>query len=369
MQSVLDSLLCDDAEDGTLVVVSLDTLRARFAPTRGYLNAATCGLPLDGTVSALTEGIDRWSRAEHDLAGYDAAVTTSRAAFARIVGVPTADVAVAAQTAAMVGMVATSLPAGAEVLTVEGDFTSVTYPFLTRTDLRVRAVPLAELADHVRPGTAAVALSLVQSRDGAIADQDALVEAARRVGALTVVDLTPAAGWLPVDASRFDVTVTSAYKWLCAPRGVTFLTAGPGARSRLRPVHANWYAGADVWSSVYGHDPRLADDARRFDLSPAWFCWLGAVPTLEAFAEELAGPDPDAVRRHDVALADSLRAGLGLDPAGSAIVSVPDTDGTAGIRLARAGLKAAARGGSARLSFHVWNGEEDVAAATEALRG
>ena len=352
----------------TLVVVSLDTLRARFAPSHGYLNAATCGLPVGATVSALTDGIARWSRGEHDLAAYDAAVVASRAAFARVVGVPAADVAIAAQTAAMIGVVATSLPPGAEVLTVEGDFTSVTYPFLARPDLRVRAVPLSELAHQVRPGTTAVAFSLVQSRDGAIADADAVTAAARQVDALTVVDLTQAAGWLPVDAGRFDVTVTSAYKWLCAPRGVAFLTAGPAARERLRPVHANWYGGAEVWSSVYGHDLHLADDARRFDLSPAWLCWLGAVPALEAFADELAGPDPGAVLRHDVALADAVRDGLGLAPTGSAIVAVPDPRGTTGARLAAAGLKVAARGGSARLSFHVWNDDEDAAAVLTALR-
>lgn len=144
MDSVPYPPLCDASATGTLVVMTLDTLRARFPPTHGYVNAATCGLPVAGTVAALVEGVERWSRAEHDLADYDAAVAASRAAFARIVGVPTSDVAVAAQTAALVGMVATSLPAGAEVLTVEGDFTSVTYPFLVRTDLRVRAVPLAE---------------------------------------------------------------------------------------------------------------------------------------------------------------------------------------------------------------------------------
>jgi selenocysteine lyase/cysteine desulfurase len=369
MEALLHSSLCDVPGPGTLVVMTLDTLRARFAPTRGHLDAATCGLPVAGTVIALVDGVERWSRAEHDLADYDAAVAASRAAFGRIVAVPTSDVAVAAQTAALVGMVATSLPAGAEVLTVEGDFTSVTYPFLVRTDLRVQVVPLAELAHRIGPGTDVVAFSLVQSHDGAIADVDAVVEAAHRVGALTVVDLTQAAGWLPVDASRFDVTVTSAYKWLCAPRGVTFLTAGPQVRDRLRPVHANWYAGADVWSSVYGHDLRLADDSRRFDLSPAWLCWLGATPALEAFADELAGPAPDAVRRHDVALADALRAGLDLEPAGSAIVAVPDPDGSAGARLARAGLRAAARGGCARLSFHVWNDDDDVVAALQALRG
>ncbi len=346
--------------------MSLDSLRAQFAPTPGYLNAATNGLPTRGTLDAMATALGEWQAGEATPARYDESVAAARSAFARIVGAPAGDVAIGAQTATFMGVVAASLPSGAEVLTVDGDFTSVTYPFLARPDLRVRSVPLTALADEVRPGTAAIAFSLVQSKDGAIADAAAITAAARAAGALTVADLTQAAGWLPVDAKRFDVTVTSAYKWLCAPRGVAFLTAGATARERLRPHNASWYAGADVWGSVYGHDMRLADDARRFDVSPAWLCWVGAVPALEAFADELAGADPDAVRRHDARLADGLRAGLGVEPAGSAIVSVPDPSGDAAARLAAAGLRTAGRGGYARLAFHVWNDDEDVAAALAA---
>ena len=348
--------------------MTLDTLRSAFAPARGYLNVATTGLPTRGTVEAMTQAIAAWQAGEPDLAAYDEAVAVSRSAFARVVGVPCGHVAIGATTAGLVGLVAASLPPGAEVLTAHGDFTSVTYPFLARDDLTVRHVPVAALADAIGPRTAAVAFSLVQSRDGEVADLGAVTTAARAAGALTLVDLTQAAGWLPVDAGRADVTVTAAYKWLCAPRGTAFLTAGAEVRERLRPLHANWYGAEDVWGSVYGHDMALARNTRRFDTSPAWLCWVGAAPALEAFADELAGTEPDAIRRHDVALADGLRAALGLEPAGTAIVALPDPDGTVAARLSAAGLRAAGRGGCARVSFHVWNDEDDVAAVLAARR-
>ena len=305
---------------------------------------------MSGTAEAMVNAIAAWQAGSPDLVAYDEAVAAARTAFGRVVGVPAAHAAIGATTAEFVGLVAASLPAGAEVVTACGDFTSVTYPFLARGDLRVVDVPLGRIADAIGPRTAAVALSLVQSIDGAIADLDAIVDAARAHEALTVVDLTQAAGWLPVDASRLDVTVTSAYKWLCAPRGTAFLTAGEEARDRLRPVHANWYAGEDVWGSVYGHDVCLAHDTRRFDTSPAWLCWVGAVPALEAFADELAGPDPDAIRRHDVGLADALRTRLDMAPAGTAIVSLPDPDGSKADCLAAAGIRAAGRGEFVRLA-------------------
>ncbi len=347
--------------------MTLDTLRSAFTPGRGYLNAATVGLPPRETVEAMRAAIAAWQSGRPDVAAYDEAVAASRSAFARVVGVPSSHVAIGSTVAELVGLVAASLPPGAEVVTAAGDFSSVTYPFLARDDVVVRAVPVAELPRAIGPRTSAVAFSLVQSKDGVIADLDAVAAAARAVGALTLVDLTQAAGWLPVDAGAVDITVTAAYKWLCAPRGTAFLTAGEAVRDRLRPIHANWYGGEDVWGSVYGHDMRLARDTRRFDTSPAWLCWVGAAPALTTFADELGGADPGAIRRHDVALADAVRVNLGLAPAGSAIVSLPDPSGEVAARLVAADLRCAGRGGCARLAFHVWNDEEDVAAVLAAL--
>jgi selenocysteine lyase/cysteine desulfurase len=66
-----------------------------------------------------------------------------------------------------------------------------------------------------------------------------------------------------------------------------------------------------------------------------------------------------------VGLADAFRSGLGMPPAGSAIVSVRREG--AGERLAAAGVVGAARAGAARLSFHLYSTEDDVARALDAL--
>lgn len=343
---------------------TLDAFRGLYDPVAGYLDAATCGLPTRATAAAVRDAVARWQAGTQDLAAYDEAVTRSRAAFARLVGVDRARVAVGAQVSPLVGTVAASLPDGAEVLTAEQDFSSLTYPFVALADrLTVRALPLDRLADEVRPTTSLVAFSLVQSRDGAIADADAIGAAAAAVGARTLVDLTQAAGWLPVDAGAFDLTVCGAYKWLGAPRGTAFLTVPADGPGDLRPTSAGWYAGQDVWSSVYGHELRLASDARRLDISPAWMCWAGAAPALEAFD----GVDLADVRGWSAGLADRFRAGLGLEPTGSAIVRLPDdAEGSLRARLARAGCRTAGRGGGTRLAFHVWNDDADVDRALEA---
>jgi selenocysteine lyase/cysteine desulfurase len=59
---------------------------------------------------------------------------------------------------------------------------------------------------------------------------------------------------------------------------------------------------------------------------------------------------------------------MGLAPAGSPIVALPDPTGATASRLEAAGLRIAGRGGCARLAFHVWNDESDVEAVLAAVR-
>lgn len=347
--------------------MDLARARAAFEHVPGYCNAATLGLPSRAVRAAMVAALDEWAAGRATAPGYDAVVGRARELFARLVGVPADRVAVGSQASVAVGAVAASLPDGARVVVPEGDFTSVVFPFLVHAERRglvVRQVPLAGLADAVAEGCDLVAYSLVQSADGAVADDDAVRAAAARVGAATLCDLTQAAGWWPVDAGLHDLTVTAAYKWLGAPRGVCFTTVAPSWQERLLPVAAGWYAGEDVWGSVYGPGMALAQDARRFDVSPAWLPWAGAVPALELYD----GLDVAEVRDHDARLADAVLAGLDLPPAGRAVVAVPDADGHALERLAAAGVTAVARAGAVRLAFHLWNDDSDVERVLGALR-
>lgn len=165
----------------------------------------------------------------------------------------------------MAALVATAVPDGGEVLLAEGDFSSMTLPFAhAGRGVRVRTAPLPRLAEEITSATDLVVFSLVQSATGDVADADAVVAAAHRVGALTLCDATQAVGWMPVDAGLFDAVVCHAYKWLCAPRGACFAALSPRIAERMTPLFAGWYAGDDPWSSCYGLDVTLADSARRF---------------------------------------------------------------------------------------------------------
>ncbi len=336
-----------------------------FEPTGIYVNTASIGLPPRRAVDALHQAIGTWRAGRAEAAGYDGLVNRARQRFASLVGTTPERVAIGNQVSTFTALVATALPDGARVLAAEEDFTSVLFPFLAHADrgVQVKTVPLASLVDAIDPGVDLVAVSAVQSADGRLVPGglEALASAAARHGCLTYVDVTQAVGWLPFDADRFDFVSCAAYKWLLSPRGTAFGVVRPERLGMLRPLYAGWYAGDDPWTSIYGPPFRLAKDARRLDISPAWLSWAGTVPALELLAEVGIA----AIHRHDLALANALRGRLGLAAGDSAIVTVAADGGLE--RLRTAGIKASVRAGAVRLSFHLHNTEADVDAVARAL--
>ena len=336
--------------------------QALWEPLPGWLNTASYGLPPKPGWDALQAALDDWRVGRTSWEPWDESTQRSRASYARLIGVPVADVAVGSAVSQMVAPIAAALPAGTRVVVPEVDFTSIVFPWAAH-GLDVVGVPVEKLAEAVEPGVGVVAFSVVQSADGAIAAYDEIVAAARSVGALVVVDGTQACGWFPFDGSLADAVVTGGYKWLMGPRGTAYGYYSPALRERMTPSAAGWYAGADPHSSYYGLPLRLADDARRFDISPAWHSFVGSAPALE-LVEEIGVA---AIYDHNVRLADRFLAGLGKPPAGSAIVVVDVPDAEA--KLDRAGIRAAVRAGRVRASFHVYSTDHDVDLALEALTG
>lgn len=342
---------------------------AEFAPTSTYLNTASCGLLPARAVEAVQSLAAENGAGRRSGSGDFGVVQAARESFARLVGVPHARVANGGSVAVHAGLIAASQRPGAEVLIPEGDFSSIINPFVVRGDLKIRHVPLEDLADAVRPTTALVVYSGVQSADGRLADDTAVREAAAAHGARTLNDATQAAGWLPFDASLYDYTVTGAFKWLLCPRGTSFLTVSEEAQESLVPLHGGWLASADSWNSTYGPLSELAPDARRFDEPPAFLAYHGAAAAL-AYLEEIG---VEAVHAHDTALAARYRAGLaelGHEPVPgvSPIVSVPGLADRE-TELSRAGIITSARAGHLRASFHLYNTEADVDRILDVLCG
>ena len=139
------------------------------------------------------------------------------------------------------------------------------------------------------------------------------------------------------------------------------MTLAPGRLEEIVPHTAGWCSGETPYGEYLAPPFRLTPTARRLDISPAWFSWVGTAPVLELI-ETVGVP---AIQAHDVALANAFRVGLGLAPSDSAIVvSQPASDLA---RLRAAGVMASEVGGAVRTSWHVYNSQEDVEAALAAL--
>jgi selenocysteine lyase/cysteine desulfurase len=337
--------------------------RDLWRPETVYLNTASYGLPPEPAWEALQAALADWRGGRTTWEPWTDAVTRARRAFARMTRADPADVTVGANVSGLIGQLAGSVPDGTRVLAADVEFESLIFPFLAQAGrgVHVRFVKLGELAEAIDGETDVVVVSAVQSSSGEVARLADIAAAARHHGALSVVDATHAVGWLPLDATEFDALACAAYKWLLCPRGTAFMYLDPGLAERVVPSQAGWFATEDPIDAVYGPPLRLAADARRFDTSPAWFSWVGTAPALELIDEI----GVERIHAHDVALANRFRAGLGLEPGDSAIVTT-DVAG-ARERLERAGIMAAVKLGRVRASFHLYNTEADVDAALTAL--
>jgi selenocysteine lyase/cysteine desulfurase len=279
-----------------------------------------------------------------------------------LVGVPVDSVTMAGTVSSALGLVAAAIPDGSRVATLPGEFTSTSFPFAAQASRGVTVTELNsdELVTRARDFDV-VTVSLVQSANGAVLDVDALRANVAGTDTLTVIDVTQALGWKNIALPWADVTVAAVYKWLLAPRGTAWMSMSERVSSSMIPHAANWYAGQKPWSTIYGLPLRLADDARRFDVSPTWFSALGSGLTLPW----LASLDRAEVEAHALGLASRLRMELQLRQEPSAIVSIPTTSTE---KLSDAGIRASIRAGAVRVGFHLYNTEDDLDRLLDVLR-
>jgi selenocysteine lyase/cysteine desulfurase len=343
-------------------LTGISDARALFSPEGAYLNTASYGLPPQPGWDALQQVLEEWRGGRTSWEGWSESTDGARAEFAKLVGTDAARVAIGATVSGLVGLVAASLPAGSRVLVPDIEFTSTLFPFLVHPGLEVTTVPPARLAESIDERTDVVAFSAVQMSTGEVADLDAILAAAKTHDVMTLVDATQAAGWLPLQADRFDFLVAAGYKWLLSPRGTAWMTVAPERLDAIVPAQAGWFAGEDVHDAYIGPPLRLAHNARRLDTSPVWFSWVGALPALQLLNEI----GVEAIHEHNLGLANRFRERLGLEPSNSAIVTVEIPGGFE--KLQAAGMHAAQRGSRVRVGFHLYNREEDADLAVDVLQ-
>src|SRR2546428_3891587 len=373
---------------------SLARYRSEFPIFRDavYLNTCSLGALGERTRRRITEFIDLW-QARGASAWYDvwwAALAELRARYARIVGASPEEIALAPSVSVALSAVAEALDyrRRPRVVVTSLDFPTVAYQWLAKrppahgVELVVVespdqvSVPVEAIARAVDERTALVATSHVYFTSGAIQDIKAVADAARRCGALTLIDAYQAVGQVPVDvkAAGVDVLMAGGLKWLLGGPGIVFLYVREELAPRLAPAIAGWFGHRNQFA-FDPHALELHDDARRFELG---------TPSLAAVYAQLGGLDyideigVPAIRAVTGALAEDLIARArerGFRPKvaaraadRSAIVMLPAADPAGAVRhLAAAGVIADARPGHVRLSPFFYNVQDDHVTALERL--
>ncbi|SMH34141.1 Selenocysteine lyase/Cysteine desulfurase [Rathayibacter oskolensis] len=275
--------------------LDLDAFLATFDEEAGYLDFARVG-PISATAlaeqDAASELLSRVRSGTLDeLFRQDARV---RAAVAALTRFPADQVVFQPNTSS--GLMQALFGLSGAVLLSPGEFPSLPFAAVRAGEVRGETTPVwlrgepgrvtpggvrAQLADDVT----AVALSLVDSRTGHVAD----VEGIRDVigDRLLILDAIQGFGVVDAPYELADVVVSGGQKWARAGWGTGFLALSERALARLTPALSGWTGTGtpEPWDHV-------------------------AAPASDARAFSVTNPDPIAQARFAGALEDVLAVGV-----------------------------------------------------------
>jgi isopenicillin-N epimerase len=85
-------------------------------------------------------------------------------------------------------------------------------------------------------------LSHITSPTALIFPVQEICKRARQSGILSIVDGAHSPGHIPLDLNSIgaDIYTGACHKWLCAPKGATFLYAHPDTQPILDPLVVSW---------------------------------------------------------------------------------------------------------------------------------
>ena len=190
-------------------------------------------------------------------------------------------------------------PAGRrrKIVCSAADFPSMVYLYRAQQDLGFELQVVSSggdlnvtedrLADAVDEETLAVAFSHVLFRTSFIVDPRPIIEKARRVGAVTILDAYQSAGIVPLDVAELgvDFATGGCLKWLCGGPGNGFLYTRPALLPTLSPRFTGWMAMANPFAFDID-DTDLRDDAMRMmNGTPAIPAYYAAIPGLDVIRE------------------------------------------------------------------------------------
>lgn len=325
-------------------------------------------------------------------------VDAVKAGFAAVLGTPRRDqVSVLASVSYGMAIVARNLPLrpGQHIVVAGEQFPSNVHPWRRLAQQRAAEVRTVAPPDRregrgqawndalyaaIDERTALLAIGHVHWADGTRFDLERLARRAREVGALVVIDGTQSVGALafPFDAVRPDAVICAAYKWLMGPYGLALGWFGD-AFSDGAPIEETWAGrrGSEDFRGLVDYGDDYGPGSSRFDVGQrANFITLPmaiealrlvqewGTDRIQAHAQALWAPVLDPLCEAGYAIEDATWRGahlVGLRPPAGL-----DMNALAA-RLAAARVHVSMRGASIRVSPHLYNTTDDMAALAAVL--
>jgi len=373
--------------------------RSEFADFEGvsYLNAALQG-PLPLAAARQAQAALEWKTHPYRLSEslYFDLPNRIRDKVARLIGASADEIAVTTGASAGLAAVAAGIDwkPGDEVLVGQGEFpahfsTWLQYERAGKLRMRVveprdRFLAADDYIDSLGPQTRLVSASLVRFDNGARLDTPRLARACDEVGAALLLDITQAAGTMPMNVRELgaSMAVSSGYKWLLGPYGVGFFWIAREWIDRL-PLGAVYFMaleGAHEFDALPTSNPRPMPGARRWDSAEtANFTNLAA---FDSSLDLVLRIGTETIERSiDLLVAEILE---GLPRTGCVLASPaererrgpyiciarPNRNDTRALyeKLRATDISVSLREGALRIAPHIYNTPEDIARLIEALR-
>jgi selenocysteine lyase/cysteine desulfurase len=357
-----------------------------------YFNTANLGPLLRGAREAGEQALARRARPwQIGAADWFDEAETLRARFAQLIGAGADEIALVPATSYGLAAVARNVEAraGERILVLDAEYPSSYYTW-QRLAARTGAELLVVERESGQAWTEAI-LAAVDERvalaavpnvhwtDGAIVELGPVGEALRAVDATFVVDASQSAGAMPLDVGvlRPDAVVTVGYKWLLGSLSLGFLYLDERFHHG-EPLEENWIlrSGSEDFAALVDYPQRYQPGARRFDVGQRSSFQL--VPIALAALEQILDwqvPRIAATLERRTSAISTGAEGLGLTAPspgerGPHLLGLHlprETAGRISAALAEAGVFAAVRGESLRISPHLHTDDRDVERLLAAL--
>jgi len=360
--------------------------RFRIFQRKIFLNSCSQGALSEDVQAGLEEYVTSWHEHGSPWQLWMERYEQARAAFATFIHASTDEVAIVTSVSAGINGVASALHFRERKKVVMGEFE---FPTMGHVWLGQRArgaevqfvgaegnsIPNVNYEKMIDRTTCIVPLTHVCFKNGFRSDVGAITKMAHQAGALVMLDDYQDCGTRPVDVKAMDLDfyVTGTLKYLLGPPGLAFLYVRKELIPTLAPTVTGWFAQTNPFTYNPQHF-ELSPSARRFESgSPSVPNVYAAVPGFQL----LQKIGMKNIAEHVKSLAQSLlhhARNLGIlvktptDTAGPLLV-LQSKDSTLLVqKLAAAGIVASNRYDGLRISFHVYNTMNDVAAVVDVIK-